>query len=172
MTRVLRWLVVTASLGAASCVSNTAPGNDREAALDPPEQPAEAAAADEAIAGVDPSLLHPQIITDMDRAGLHGEQARCVFRFTRVGFPVFLYSAGAAPAGIMKLNGKLVTLPGGADGRFASAGVTVELRRVDADAEVEQQHEADLILMLPGAPDELGYRGFSECGRAAGTGWR
>lgn len=146
---------------ATACVGNTAPGNDREAALDPPPRPAQTASAEAAIAGVDVSLLHPQIMTEADLASTPAE---CRFRFTRVGHPVFVYSLPAVEPGVVKLNGKLVPLDPDGNGRFASGGVSVELRRVDAEAGEPGPQATDLVLTLPGAPDELGYRGSSECG--------
>ena len=166
MKKALRPLALI-GCAAAACVSNTAPGNDREARLDPPERPAELAPAEAAIAGVDISLLHPQIITEADRSTIPALQAGCVFRFTRVGYPVFLYPAGAAAPGILKLNGRLVTLANEGGRRFESGGVEVRMRAVDGDARLDEPHDAELILMLPGARNELGYRGFATCGSDA-----
>lgn len=167
MRRRSAWLAVGASLVAGACLSNPAPGNDREAELDPPASPAEMAPVETALTGVDVSLLHPQIITGPDRTAVPEQPGRCAFRFTTVGFPVFFYSRAPGAAGVLKLNGKLVSLEGGADGRFASGGVSVHLRPLDTDARTDGRHRAELILRLPGAPHELGYHGFSECGAGA-----
>lgn len=168
MKRRSAWITVGAALAAGACIGNPAPGNDREAELDPPAPPAEMAPVETALAGVDVSLLHPQIITGPDRTAVPEQPGRCAFRFTTVGFPVFLYSRSPGTAGVLKLNGKLLSLEGGADGRFASGGVSVDLRPLDTEARAEGRHPSELILRLPGAPHELGYRGFSECGAGAG----
>ena len=165
MRRAAAWLAAGALLGAVACVDNTAPGNDREARLDPPERPAPTAAAEAAVSGVDVSLLHPQIMTDADRGAVPGPPPACTFRFTRVGYPVFLYATGPGGSGTIKLNGKLVTLPATSDGVFADGGVSVRVRMLEAEG--EGQRPAELVLRLPGARNELGYHGFTECGGAA-----
>ena len=147
----------------AACASNTAPGNDREAELDPPQSPAPMANVDAAIAGVETTLLHPQVITDTDLAAVTLPAGGCSFRFTRVDFPIFLYSPAASGSGLMKLNGKLAMLEGRGVGEFASGGVRVQVRAVAETAEERELHQAELILMLPEGKHERGYRGFAQC---------
>jgi hypothetical protein len=162
MKRLAAIAIVILVFTPASCTSNTAPGNDREAQLDPAAPAAEIAQADAAIAGVETSLLHPEIMTDADLASIAAAPEQCLFRFTKVGLPVFVYRE-TGEAGTIKLNGKLVPLPSGGQGSFASGPVRVQLRVIEADAEPEDQRLAELVLMLTGARDELGYRGFAEC---------
>ncbi|MFN2260248.1 MAG: DUF6692 family protein, partial [Parasphingopyxis sp.] len=86
---------------------------------------------------------------------------RCIFRMTRVGFPSLLFGGREGDATI-KLNGKLITLPAAGDGLYRDGGLSVLLRR--PEGEVDGLQEAEMIVMLPGAKDELGFRGFADCG--------
>lgn len=156
-TRVLPLLVL--GLVAAACTENTAPGNDREAELSPPEAPAEVAGVGAAIEGVGTELLVPQTMTDADLRNVRDMEYRCVFRFTRVGLPVFAYGS----TGVVKLNDKLVPIPATADGRYAAEGVTVTVRPLTRDAGGGEPFVGELVLRLPNAPHERGYHGFSEC---------
>lgn len=158
-------LALALAVATAGCVSNTSPGNDREAQLDPPAPAAEVLPAGAAITGVSPDLLQPEVITAADLAAVTLPAGGCSFRFTRVDFPAFLYTRGAGAGGIMKLNGRLATLEGSGSGDFASGGVRVRIRPVDGGSAAEAGlHQAELMLTLPGARHELGYRGFAECG--------
>ena len=147
------------------CADNESPGNDREAQLDRPSPPAEMAEGDAAIAGVETSLLHPELIIDSDLAAVTLEAGMCEFRYTRVDFPSFLYSSSGTSA-LIKLNGKLVPMSGSGGGGFTSGGVRAQIREI-AEGEGDELRQSELILMLPGAPNELGYRGFSSCPEAA-----
>ena len=49
-------------------------------------------------------------------------------------------------------------LPASGGASYSDAGLTVELRDT-AGAE----EEATMIVRIPGAPDELGFRGFANC---------
>ena len=60
----LPFLVLTALV--TGCVENTAPGNDREASLDPPSLPAELASVSEALTGVGTHLLVAEVMTEAD----------------------------------------------------------------------------------------------------------
>lgn len=150
--------LVVLALGLGACTENTTPGNDREAQLSSPEPPAEVAGVEAVLEGAGGGL-HPQVITDPDLRSVADRGTRCLFRFTRVGFPVFAYGA----TGIIKLNGKLVPLPRTGEGEFAEGGVTVTVRSLDEDADVTEPFHAELVLWLPEKDHELGYHGFAEC---------
>jgi hypothetical protein len=152
-------LILASGVLLSGCVDNAAPGNDREASLDPPSTGAEVAAVGEALEGVATELLAPQIMTDADLRNLPQAGDRCLFRFTRVGHPVFVYGAST---GTIKLNGKLVPLPARGSDRYAEEGVRVTVRPLD-ERKATGQFGVELVLRLQGAPDELGYHGFSEC---------
>lgn len=154
-------LVVVALLTAA-CTDNSAPGNDREAQVSPPEPPAEVASVGAAIKGVDTGTLIPQAMTDGDLGNVPDLRERCLFRFTRVGLPVFIYGE----TGVMKLNGKLASLPGTGEGEFAADGLTVTVRPLEDDPTEGEPFIAELVLHLPDKDHELGYHGFSECDSA------
>ena len=147
--------------GLAACTDNDALGNDREAQLDPPEPPAEQAPA-ESLAQVDPGLLKPESISEADLASLSVPGASCRFRYTDVGFPVFLYPAGADAPAIIKLNGKLITLPPIGGFHYAAGPIRAEMRHSDGVPNGEEE-EAILIVRLAGASDELGFLGVAEC---------
>jgi hypothetical protein len=149
-------VVLALSLGA--CTENTAPGNDREARLSPPEPPAEVASVEAALEGAGGGL-YPEVMTDPDLGRVADRGTRCLFRFTRVGLPVFAYGT----TGVIKLNGKLVPLPHTGEGQFAEGGVAVTVRSLDDDADVAEPFHAELVLWLPEKDHELGYHGFAEC---------
>jgi hypothetical protein len=161
---MMRVVVVLTTLALASaCTDNTAPGNDREAALDPPARAAEVMAAGAALQGVATGLVMPQIMTDADLGAVPATGRRCVYRMTRVGLPVLVYGSAG---GVVKLNDKLVPLEAAGDGRFAADGVTVTVRPLEDDAGTTpdgELFEAELVLRLPGAPNELGFHGFAGC---------
>ena len=69
------------ALPLAACNSNTAPGNDREAQLDPPATAAPIEDAASALANVDPGLMLPRTMNDADLVALGAGQA-CQFRLT------------------------------------------------------------------------------------------
>lgn len=148
-------------LGFAACTDNTAPGNDREARLDPPKPAAERAAAS-SLAQLDPGLLKPESMTDADVASLSPGAGTCLFRYTEVGLPIFLYPADGAGAATIKLNGKLIELPPAGGSAFADGGIRVEMNHPDGLPE-DGQEEAELILRMERASDELGFRGVTEC---------
>lgn len=158
MKRVGLSLLVPLCVIVSGCVDNTSPGNDREAELDPPRRPAHFASAGEAIDGVATHLLMPEIMTDADLANVTHEGDGCLFRMTRVGLPVLVYGADA----IVKMNGRLVSLEGRGNGRYVADGVEVSVRPLTAGTD-EGQFPAQFVLRLPGAANELGFHGFSEC---------
>ena len=154
-----RYLAILAVVALGACTSNTAPGNDREASLDPPSEPAEVMAAGAALQGIATSLVIPQTMTDADLRNVPPMTGPCLFRMTRVGLPVVVYGDQA----VVKLNDKLVPLPSTGPGRYAADGVEVTVRPLDERPAGEGTFEAEFVLRLDGAPDELGFHGFSEC---------
>ncbi len=144
----------------AACNSNTAPGNDREAQIDAAPTPAARMGAAEALAGIATGAVQPETMTDADIAALGGRQGRCAIVLTEVSEPSFLYRPGGP--GAIKLNGKLIVLPPAGAERFAEGGLTVVLRPVDGEGNAGLP-EHEMIVMLPGAKDELGFRGYRRC---------
>lgn len=157
--RTLVLLLLTAL--AAACVENTAPGNDREAFLDPPAPAAEVARVGAALDGVATALLLPEIMAGADLRNAPGDGEGCAFRFTGVGFPVFLYGANT---GVIKLNGKLIPLPARGDGVgvYEEGGVQVSVRPLD-DPVGDEPFPAELVLRFQDSPNELGFHGVSAC---------
>ena len=82
----------------------------------------------------------------------------CVFRMNAVGEPVVVYDPQQA---VVKLNGKLVAFPASGGDTYAADGVTVTVRPLEP--EPEGSFEAEFVLRLSGATDELGYRGYADC---------
>lgn len=152
-------LILALAVLLTGCVENAAPGNDREASLDPPSTGAEVATAGEALKGVATELLVPQTMTEADLRNLPEAGDRCLFRFTRVGYPAFVYGSST---GAIKLNGRLVLLPARGPDLYATEGVRVTVRPLD-ERKANGQFGVELVLRLQGAPNELGYHGFSEC---------
>lgn len=151
--------LVVLSVLIAACTENTSPGNDREAELSQSEPPSEVAAAGAAIEGVAADLLFPQTMTDADGRNIPDGADGCLFRFTRVGLPVLAYGSVA----VVKLNDRLVSLPGAGEGRYAAEGVTVTVRPLSDRAGDGEPFVAELVLHVTGAAHERGYHGFSEC---------
>ena len=143
----------------AACPDNSAPGNDREADLAPADPAAEGSSVGAAIEGVATELLFPQPWTDADLEYVPAAGVRCLYRFTTVGLPVLAYGSTA----VLKLNGKLLSLPATGEGRFSAAGLTVTVRPLDAETSDGESFATEFVLRLPDAPDELGYHGFSVC---------
>ena len=77
---------------------------------------------------------------------------------TRAGFPVVAYGSSA----VLKLNGRLVPLPRTGEGRYAADGVEATLRPLGARSDTAP-FEAELVLRLAGAANELGFHGYAEC---------
>lgn len=148
-------------IGLAACTENSAIGNDREAQLDPLEPPAERAPAS-SLAQLDPDLLKPEAMTESDLASLSLGGGTCVFRYTQVGFPVFVYPAGGAAAAKIKLNGKLIDLQPTGGSAYADGVVRVEMNHPDG-LPTDGQMTAELILRFDGVSDELGFRGAANC---------
>ena len=143
----------------AACTSNTAPGNDRRAELDPPARGAEVVEAEAALAGVDHGLLKPAVMTDADLANLPAMPSSCRFHFTEVGLPAVVYGTEA----FVKLNGKLIALPAAGQGRWAAAGVEITIAPLDDGADRTARHDAELVMRATGMSPELGFHGVAEC---------
>ena len=155
-------LLVGLSALLAGCNQNTAIGNDREAELDPPAEATAIEPASSALQGVATALVKPETMSDADIAAIGGEQGRCVFRLTEVGFPTFLYEPNGS--GFIKLNGKLIPVePDGTD-RFASGELLVTTQMLGDEGNAGLQ-ALRLIVVPPGAKDELGFDGYTTCAR-------
>lgn len=164
MSRILRPLaipsIIFAAVLLAGCNRNSATGNDREAQLDPAPTPAPMMHAANALDNIATALLKPETMTPADLAVLAPLAGHCAVRLTEVARPSFVFAPGAT--GTIKLNGKLIRLPATGELQYAESGVAVTLQpgteRGDAGLEA-----IDMILVLPGAGDEVGYSGFSDC---------
>ena len=155
-------LMILASLPAvlAGCNQNTAIGNDREAHLDPATEASPIEPASRALKGVANALVKPETMTGADVAAIGGDRGRCVFRLTEVGFPTFVYEQGGT--GFIKLNGKLIPVePTGPD-RYASGELLVVSRMLDGEGNAGLRAQ-QLIVVPPGAKDELGFTGYVDC---------
>ena len=151
------------ALPLAACNQNTAPGNDREARSDPAPKSAPIEPAAAALANVAVEIVKPETLTDADVMAIGGTHGRCVFTLTEVGFPSFVYEPGRQ--GAIKLNGKLIPVTAAGENRFTSGDLTVTMRKVDEKGNAGLQAQ-EMIVVPPGATDELGYRGYVRCDRA------
>ncbi|MET1755871.1 DUF6692 family protein [Novosphingobium sp. RD2P27] len=168
MIRLARSSLIGASLALAlsACNQNSAVGNDREAQVDPAPTPAPIVPAGKALANVATALIKPETMTEADIQALGGRQGRCAVVLTEVAFPSFLYETEGA--GAIKLNGKLIVLPRTGPAQFAENGLTVMLRpgTEEGDAGLTAM---EIIIMPPGAEDEIGYKGYVKCFDGAGN---
>lgn len=156
----MRAAAVLAVLALAACNRNTAPGNDREAQIDHAPSPAPVMAAAKALDNVTAGAIKPETMSDADIAALGGRKGRCAVKLTEVGFPSFLYEPGGN--GAIKLNGKLILLPAAGAGRYEDGGLIVTLRPVD-DTGNAGLEAMEMIVVPPGAKEEIGYRGYVQC---------
>lgn len=158
--------ILAIALALAGCNRNTALGNDREAQVDPAPTPAPVTAPQAALANVSAALVKPETMSDADLAALGGMEGKCAVRLTELGFPSFVFAPGEA--GAIKLNGKLIPLPAAGRGRFSEGGLRVILRPRDerGDAGLAGM---DMIVLPPGAKDEIGYAGFIDCTQGRST---
>ncbi|MCF8708799.1 DUF6692 family protein [Rhizorhapis sp. SPR117] len=145
-----------------ACNRNTSPGNDREAQVDAAPTPAPRQDAAEALSGIAAEAVQAETMSDTDLASLGGPNGKCLIRLTRVGLPSFVHN-GLDRTGVIKLNGKLIPIPAKRSGLFADGGLRVAIRPVDSAFDSSGFREVDMIVMLPGAKDELGYRGYEDC---------
>jgi hypothetical protein len=148
------------------CNSNTAPGNDREAGRDPAPEAAPRMGAAQALAGAATGVLQAETMNGADIAALGGADGKCLIRLTRIGFPSFVHT-GMNGAGAIKLNGKLIPMSAQRSGLFADGELRVAVRPLDTERDADGVRAVDLIVMLPGAKDELGYRGYEDCSHRA-----
>lgn len=147
-------------LALTACNRNSAPGNDREAQLDPAIRAAPIVQAGVALANVSSALLKPETMSDADIEALGGTRGRCAVRMTEVGFPSFLYRPDGS--GAIKLNGRLIVLPAAGQRRFAGGGLSVTLMPLDEEGNAGLMGMR-MIVVPPGAQDELGYDGYVRC---------
>ena len=144
----------------AACNQNTALGNDREARLEPAPSPAPIASAQVALANVAPAIIKPETMSDADIEALGGRAGRCAVKLTEVGFPSFLYEPGSS--GAIKLNAKLIPLPSTGAGRFEAGDLLITIRALDDEGNAGLQ-AMEMIVVPPGAEDEIGYHGYGQC---------
>ena len=152
--------IVVAAITLTACNQNTAPGNDREAQLDPAPAPAPIEPPEAALASVAVEMIKPETMADADIEALGGRQGRCAVKLTEVGFPSFLYQPGVS--GAIKLNGKLIPLPQTGPGRYQAGDLLVTLRALDEKGNAGLQ-AMEMVVVPPGADDEIGYRGYVQC---------
>ena len=162
--RLLRALPLALLLGA--CNQNRAIGNDREAQLDPAPTPARIEPVAEALRNVAPTLIKPEAMSAADLQALGGRHGRCAFQLTGVAFPSFLYEPERQ--GAIKLNGRLILMAAAGENRFASGDLVVALRLLDEKGDAGLQGQ-EMIIAVPGVPDELGHRGYVRCYDSAGS---
>lgn len=160
--RTAALFTAAAVLALAACNQNTSPGNDAEAQLDHAPTPAPTMGASSALSGIATEAVKIETMTDADVASLGGYEGKCTIRLTRVGFPSFLYDSREG-AGYIKLNAKLIPLGTEGGGLYADGDLRVLIRPVDDEFGDDGTREAELILMLPGAKQERGYRGYESC---------
>ena len=149
-----------ACLGLAACNQNTALCNDREAQLDPPETASPILSAEAALANVSTAVIKPETMSDADLRAIGANAGQCQFRLTEVSFPALTYSEGGGAT--IKLNGKLIPLQSTGTGQFASGELRVTTRMLDYEGDAGLQG-MEMVVVPPGAQDELGYHGFRYC---------
>jgi hypothetical protein len=156
------WPTTAALCLLAACNENTATGNDQQERLDPAPTAAPVAGAAEALSGIAPEVVQPEIVSEADIAALGGLEGACVIRLTAVAFPSFIYDRGGS-GGAVKLNQKLIPLPETEGGTFEDSGLEIVVRPIEEEFGGDGRREAEMIIMLPGANDELGFRGYEQC---------
>ncbi|WP_375290749.1 DUF6692 family protein [Qipengyuania sp.] len=159
---MIRLTIVAAvlALGLSGCNRNTAIGNDREAQVDPMPTAAPVEPAAAALANVASEIIKPETMSNADVRKIGGREGKCVFTFTEVAYPAFIYQPGRR--GVIKLNSKLVPLSAAGENRYESGGLLIVTQEVDATGDAGRQ-ALDLIVVPPGARDEIGYRGYVAC---------
>ncbi len=149
-------------LALAACNQNTSAGADREAQVEPVPSAAPRVGAAEALNGIATEAITIETMTDTDLASLGQEAGSCRILLTEVGKPSLAYEKGIRAT--IKLNGKLITLPGSGADEYSEAGLKVVLREVPGEGDAGLPEE-EMIVALPGAKDELGYRGYRQCAK-------
>ncbi|QZH74225.1 MAG: hypothetical protein JY451_11030 [Erythrobacter sp.] len=164
----MKWLAALISalcLPLAACNQNSALGNDREAQLDPAPTPAPVVGAAAALENVANPVIKPETMSTADIAALGGLEGKCAIRLTEVAHPSFVFEAGAS--GAIKLNGKIIPLPAIGSNQFGEDNLTVTLSPT-SDVGDAGLSGMDMVLVLPGSEDELGYAGFVDCSLGEG----
>ncbi|WP_126173985.1 DUF6692 family protein [Altericroceibacterium xinjiangense] len=146
----------------SACNSNTAPGNDEESQFGAAPTPAPVVSADEALDGIAVEVVQPEIMTNADLVVLGGLEGKCDVRLTKIAYPSFVFER-AGQQGWIKLNQKLIPLARAGENLFVAGDLQVTIRGVDEPLEIDEQREAEMILLLPEAKDELGFRGYGQC---------
>lgn len=158
--RVLIAAIAALSIPLAACNENTSVGNDREAQLEPAPTPAPVMNAAEALRNVATEVIKPETMTKADIQALGGRNGRCAVVLTEVAFPSFLFEREGT--GAIKLNGKLIVLPRTGEGEYSDGGLTVTLRPGDEQGDAGLT-AMTMIVIPPGAEDEIGYNGYIQC---------
>ncbi|KEO86809.1 MULTISPECIES: DUF6692 family protein [Erythrobacteraceae] len=153
-------ILTLATLGLAACNTNTAPGNDREAHLDPPVQAAPIEDASTALANLSPGLMLPETMTDADLAALDAE-GDCQFRLTEVAYPSFVYDSEGQ--GAIKINGRLIPVSRDEQGNYSNGELRVTTRLLDDEGTAGLRMQ-EMIVVAPRASDEFGFWGYTTCG--------
>lgn len=156
----MRVIALAAAAALAACNQNTELGNDREGQIEPAPTPAPVMGAAAALANVATEVIKPETMSDTDIAALGGREGRCAVKLTEVGFPSFLFQPGGG--GTIKLNGKLIPLPAAGERRYEDGGLLVTLKPVDETGNAGLK-AMEMIIVPPGAKDEIGYRGYVQC---------
>ena len=148
------------ALALSGCNQNSAIGNDREAALDPPPSASPIADADDALKNVSTGLVKPETLSNADIEAIGGIAGKCVFKLTEVSFPVLVYEP--RDGGHIKLNGTLIPLSRLDEQRFSSGALRAAVRPLDGSGNAGYG-ASELVVVTPGAKDELGYHGYAAC---------
>ncbi len=147
-------------LALAACNENTSPGADREAQVDPAPTPSQRASAAEALDGIATESITVETMTRADIAALGEAAGDCRIVLTEVAFPSLAYQPGVRAT--IKLNGKLITMPATGERSYAEGPLQVRLQPVEGEGDAGLPLE-EMIVLLPGAEDERGYRGYRQC---------
>jgi hypothetical protein len=168
--------VVALGLLVAGCGGNEAPDDDLTA-IQPPKI-VRVVPAQEALAGANIPTLDPATMNDAEVRKVLGAGALCEFRYTMAGRPVLAMSTqpdGAPSAGLVKVNGSMVTLSpapvGGASGAADPLLLVADPIRMTIAPDVTEQaddrngmrrRETNVVLEI-GQDLRVGYRGYLDC---------
>ena len=147
-------------LALSACNENTSPGADREAQVAAAPAPSERESAAEALDGIATEAIAIETMTNADIAALGEAAGNCRIVLTEVAFPSLAYEPGQRAT--IKLNGKLITMPATGPRAYSEGGLEVLLRPVEGEGDAGLPLE-EMVVILPGAEDELGYRGYRQC---------
>ena len=157
----------------AACGDDPAPD---DAPASPP-QPVEVRSAEDVVAGARVARLDPGTLNDAEIDRMIGAGARCAFRYTGDGAPVFvvgLKADGSLARGVIKLDRSLVALqPDDAAGAATLAMAAGPLRvavpaaqQVAAARRASASVDAAMVFGV-GSELEVGYAGYLACRPAA-----